>query len=78
MDESSSVLRRKKDKVLGIDLSSRGHLTHGSPVNFSGKLYNFSYYDLNPKTEIIDLKEIERIALEFRPKLIIINTTSYS
>jgi len=66
------------DKVLGIDLSAGGHLTHGSPVNFSGKLYNFSYYKVNPETEKIDLKEIEKIALKFKPKLIITSTTSYS
>jgi len=66
------------DKVLGIDLSAGGHLTHGSKVNFSGKLYKFAYYGVNPKTEKVDLKEVEKIALRFRPKLIIISTTAYS
>jgi glycine hydroxymethyltransferase len=66
------------DKILGIDLSAGGHLTHGSPVNFSGKLYKFAYYGVNPKTEKIDLKEAEKIALKFKPKLIIVSTTSYS
>jgi glycine hydroxymethyltransferase len=66
------------DRVLGIDLSAGGHLTHGSPVNFSGKLYKFAHYGVNPKTEKVDLKEVERIALKFKPKLIIISTTAYS
>jgi len=67
-----------RDKILGIDLSAGGHLTHGSPVNFSGKLYKFAYYGVNPKTEKVDLKEVEKIALKFKPKLIIVSTTSYS
>lgn len=66
------------DKTLGIDLSAGGHLTHGSKVNFSGKLYNFAHYGVNSKTEKIDLKEVEKIALKFRPKLIIVSTTAYS
>ncbi len=66
------------DKILGIDLSAGGHLTHGSPVNFSGKLYNFAHYGVNPKTEKVDLKEVEKIALKFKPKLIIVSTTAYS
>lgn len=66
------------DKILGIDLSAGGHLTHGSPVNFSGKLYKFSYYGVDPKTEKIDYEEIRKKALEFKPKLIITSTTSYS
>lgn len=67
-----------KDKILGIDLSAGGHLTHGSKVNFSGKLYQFAYYGVNPKTEKVDVKEVEKIALRFKPKLIIISTTAYS
>ncbi|NCP58188.1 serine hydroxymethyltransferase, partial [Candidatus Wolfebacteria bacterium] len=51
---------------------------HGSKVNFSGKLYNFAHYGVNSKTEKIDLKEVEKIALKFRPKLIIVSTTTYS
>jgi len=66
------------DKILGIDLLAGGHLTHGSKVNFSGKLYNFAHYGVNSKTEKIDLKEVEKIALKFRPKLIIVSTTTYS
>ncbi|MFH1462259.1 MAG: serine hydroxymethyltransferase [bacterium] len=67
-----------KDKVLGIDLSAGGHLTHGSPVNFSGQLYNFFHYGVDKKTEKIDFKEIRSKALKFRPKLIITSTTAYS
>ena len=66
------------DKILGIDLSAGGHLTHGSKVNFSGKLYKFAYYGVNPETERVDLKEVEKIALRFKPKLIIVSTTAYS
>ena len=72
------ALLNYKDKILGFNLSTGGHLTHGSLVNFSGQFYNFAYYGLNLKTEKIDLKEIENIALEFRPKLIVVSTTSYS
>ena len=66
------------EKILGFDLSCGGHLTHGSKVNFSGKIYNFSYYGVNRKTELIDFKEVRRAALKFRPKLILASTTSYS
>ena len=66
------------DRVLGFDLSSGGHLTHGSKVNFSGRLYRFSYYGVKKKTEKIDLKEVEKAALKFKPKLIIVSTTAYS
>jgi len=66
------------DKVLGIDLAAGGHLTHGSPVNFSGKIYNFATYGVSPKTELIDMKEVRKIALRFQPKLIITSTTAYS
>jgi len=72
------ALLNYRDKILGIDLSAGGHLTHGSPVNFSGKLYKFAYYGVNPKTEKVDLKEVEKIAVKFKPKLIIVSTTSYS
>jgi len=66
------------DKVLGFDLASGGHLTHGSPVNFSGVFYNFDFYGVDKKTEMIDYEEVERIALKFQPKLIIASTTAYS
>jgi glycine hydroxymethyltransferase len=66
------------DKILGFDLKAGGHLTHGSSVNFSGLIYNFAFYGVNKKTELIDFDEVEKIALEFKPKLIIASTTSYS
>ena len=66
------------DRVLGFDLSAGGHLTHGSPVNFSGKIYNFSNYNVSPETERIDFQEVRKKALQFQPKLIIVSTTSYS
>jgi glycine hydroxymethyltransferase len=66
------------DKILGFDLAAGGHLTHGSPVNFSGIFYDFAYYGVDKKTELINYEEIEKIALEFHPKLIIASTTSYS
>jgi len=72
------ALLKPGDKILGFDLSSGGHLTHGSPVNFSGKTYNFAYYGVNPKTETIDFKEVRKKALKFKPKIIIASTTSYS
>lgn len=65
------------DKVLGMSLESGGHLTHGSPVNFSGKIYNFSYYNVDKKTQIIDYKQVEKIALKFKPKIIVAGVTSY-
>lgn len=72
------ALLKPGDRVLGIDLSAGGHLTHGSPVNFSGQIYNFSHYGVDPKTEKIDFKQVRKLALKHRPKLIVTSTTSYS
>lgn len=72
------ALLKYGDRILGIDLSAGGHLTHGSKVNFSGKLYKFAYYGVDPETEKVDLKEVEKIARRFKPKLIIVSTTAYS
>ena len=72
------ALLKYGDRVLGIDLAAGGHLTHGSLVNFSGKLYKFAYYGVDAKTERVDLKEVEKIASKIKPKLIIVSTTSYS
>jgi glycine hydroxymethyltransferase len=66
------------DKVLGMSLAHGGHLTHGSPVNFSGKLYHFYSYGLNPQTGEIDYEAAERLALEHRPKLIVTGFSAYS
>jgi len=66
------------DTVLGMQLSSGGHLTHGHPINFSGALYNFVSYSVNKETEMIDYDEVEKIALEHKPKLIIAGASAYS
>lgn len=65
------------DTVMGLDLSHGGHLTHGSKVNSSGKLYNFISYGLNKETETIDYEEVERLALEYKPKLIVTGASAY-
>jgi|TARA_B110000438_G_scaffold57174_1_gene57220 glycine hydroxymethyltransferase len=66
------------DTVLGMSLDHGGHLTHGSAVNFSGKLYNFISYGLTEGDERIDYAEMQRIAREHRPKLIVAGATAYS
>ena len=66
------------DTFMGLDLSHGGHLTHGSPVNMSGILYNAVSYGLNPTTGMIDYDDMERKALEHRPKLIIGGASAYS
>ena len=66
------------DKILGFDLSHGGHLTHGSPVNFSGKLYVPSFYGVEEKTGRVDFNKIEAIAIKEKPKLIICGASSYS
>ena len=66
------------DKILGFNLSHGGHLTHGSPVNFSGKLYKTCFYNLDKKTEMLDYNLIEEIALKEKPKLIICGGSAYS
>lgn len=66
------------DKILGFDLSHGGHLTHGSHVNFSGKLYQPTFYGVDPVTGTIDWDELERTALRERPRLIICGASAYS
>ena len=66
------------DTVLGMQLSSGGHLTHGHPINFSGTLYNFVSYGVNKETEQIDYDEVEELALKHKPKLIICGASAYS
>ena len=65
------------DTVLGMDLSHGGHLTHGSKVNTSGKLYNFASYGINKDTYMIDYDEVRKIALETKPKLIVAGASAY-
>lgn len=66
------------DTVLGMDLSAGGHLTHGSPVNFSGKTYNFVSYGVDPTTEVIDYNVVRILAREHRPNLIVAGASAYS
>ncbi len=71
-----SVLQRG-DTILGMNLSHGGHLTHGSPVNFSGKFFNVIPYGVTKDTETIDYDEIEKLAVENKPKLIIAGASAY-
>jgi len=66
------------DTILGLDLAQGGHLTHGSPVNYSGKLYNPVFYHVNKETGRIDLNEVRDQALKHKPKLIICGASAYS
>ncbi len=66
------------DKVLGMNLSHGGHLTHGSPVNFSGQLYNFVAYGVDPNTELIDYEQVAALAEKERPKMITVGASAYS
>ncbi|NER17523.1 serine hydroxymethyltransferase [Spongiivirga citrea] len=66
------------DKILGFDLSHGGHLTHGSPVNFSGKLYNPVFYGVEQETGVLDYDKIEAIAKKEQPKMIIAGASAYS
>ncbi|GMQ98020.1 MAG: serine hydroxymethyltransferase [Acidimicrobiia bacterium] len=66
------------DTILGMRLDQGGHLTHGSPVNFSGQLFNFVAYGLDPETERIDMEQVHSLALEHKPKMIVAGYSSYS
>ena len=65
------------DTVLGMNLSHGGHLTHGSPVNFSGMQFNFVEYGVDPETHLIDYEEVRRKALEHKPKMIVAGASAY-
>ncbi len=65
------------DTVLGMDLTSGGHLTHGHPLNFSGRTYNFIPYNVDPETERIDYDKLEELAMEHHPKLIVAGASAY-
>ena len=71
-------LLKPGDTVMGLRLDQGGHLTHGSPVNFSGRYYNFVSYGLDPDTELIDYDEVARLAGEHRPKIIVTGATGIS
>ena len=66
------------DTVMGMSLDHGGHLTHGSSVNFSAKIYNFVSYGVDRETELIDYEEVERVAKEHRPKIIVTGATAYT
>jgi glycine hydroxymethyltransferase len=66
------------DKILAMDLAHGGHLTHGSPVNFSGKFYNFVHYGVGHKTEMIDMDQVKQLAHKEKPKLILAGASAYS
>jgi glycine hydroxymethyltransferase len=65
------------DTILAMNLSHGGHLTHGSPVNFSGQLYNIVPYGVSRENETIDFDEVERLALEHKPKMIVCGASAY-
>jgi glycine hydroxymethyltransferase len=71
------ALMRPGDRILSLSLSQGGHLTHGSPVNFSGKLFEVHHYGLDPKTELIDFTAARKLALEVRPRAILCGASAY-
>ena len=66
------------DTVMGMDLACGGHLTHGLKINISGRLYHFVSYKVDQKTELIDMDEVERLAMEHKPKMIVAGYSAYS
>ncbi len=72
------ALLQPGDKILGFDLSHGGHLTHGSPVNFSGKYFKPFFYGVDRQTGLVDYKKLEAVALKEKPKLIICGASAYS
>ncbi len=65
------------DTIMGMELSQGGHLTHGSPVNFSGQFYHFVPYTVDRESEVIDMEQVRRLALETKPKIIVAGATAY-
>lgn len=72
------ALLKAGDTILGMSLSDGGHLTHGSPVNFSGKLFNAVQYGVVPETGLVDYEQVEKLAAEHKPKMIIAGFSAYS
>jgi glycine hydroxymethyltransferase len=68
---------RPGDTIMGMELSQGGHLTHGSPVNFSGQLYHFVPYTVDRESETIDMDQVRRLAMEHHPKIIVAGATAY-
>lgn len=75
--EAYFALLQLKDKILGMSLAHGGHLTHGSPVNFSGNFYNFSSYGVDKETGLLNMDEVREIALKVRPKLLLAGFSAY-
>jgi len=71
------ALLQRGDTVMGLALDQGGHLTHGSPVNFSGQYYNFVAYKVDPETRLIDMDQVRALAREHKPKLIVTGATAY-
>ena len=72
------ALLKPGDTFMGLDLNSGGHLTHGSPVNMSGKWFNVVSYGVRKQDQLLDMEEIRRSAHEHKPKLIVAGGTAYS
>jgi glycine hydroxymethyltransferase len=72
-----SAICRPGDRVMGMDLAAGGHLTHGSPANFSGKLYEIHSYGVDRDTETIDYEQVRRQALEVRPRMLLVGYSAY-
>jgi glycine hydroxymethyltransferase len=72
------ALLKPGDKILGLDLSQGGHLTHGSPVNYSGKLYQAHFYGVDPDTGRVNMEIVRKRALEVQPKMLIVGASAYS
>jgi glycine hydroxymethyltransferase len=72
------ALLKPGDKILGLDLSQGGHLTHGSPVNYSGKLYQAHFYGVDPDTGRVNMETVRKRALEVEPKMLIVGASAYS
>src|SRR5947209_14347641 len=72
------ALLKPGDTVMGMELSQGGHLTHGSPVSFSGQFYKFVHYGVDPESEVIDYDRVAALAQEHRPRLIVAGASAYS
>ncbi|WP_284178781.1 serine hydroxymethyltransferase [Rhabdaerophilum sp. SD176] len=72
------ALMKPGDTFMGLNLAAGGHLTHGAPVNMSGKWFNVVSYNVHPETHLIDMEEVERLALEHKPRIIIAGGSAYS
>ncbi|MGL4346544.1 MAG: serine hydroxymethyltransferase [Chitinophagaceae bacterium] len=73
-----SAIVKPGDSIMGLDLNMGGHLTHGSPVNFSGKLYKVIFYGVRKDTHLVDYDMMEKVAVQENPKLIIVGASAYS